>query len=115
MKEQIYFLKIVRYFFLILFIAAIGMGTYHLFVYEQSESYYGTSRNAYVGGDAYNYIINTTRATAYYVAGFGSLIVVFLNEILITILSRTIQEHSNDILDQLDSGDRITEIRNGLN
>jgi len=36
--------------------------------YYYSESYYSANQNAYVGGDAYNYIINGT-----YFAGFCAL------------------------------------------
>lgn len=38
--------------------------------------------NAYVGGDAYNYIINGTRATAYFVVSGSALIVTALLLIL---------------------------------
>lgn len=42
----------------------IGIGFSKLFVYENPD--YGDSVNAYVGGDAYNYIINGNYATAYF-------------------------------------------------
>ena len=35
--------------------------------YYNSESYSYLNKNAYVGGDAYNYIINGTHATAFFV------------------------------------------------
>lgn len=44
----------------------IFIGFYKVRVYENSE--YGPSKNAYVGGDAYNYIINGT-----YFAGYCAL------------------------------------------
>ncbi|WP_199228120.1 hypothetical protein [Salipaludibacillus keqinensis] len=49
-------------------IAAVfsGVGFHKLFVYENSDSFFGGSTNAYVGGDAYNYIINANLATAYF-------------------------------------------------
>lgn len=48
--------------------------------YYSSETFYSLNRNAYVGGDAYNYIINAGYSTAYYVLaiGFAILGVVFL-------------------------------------
>jgi len=55
--------------------ASIGMGFYKMFVYRNSDSdseYFVSSdfnKNAYVGGDAYNYIINGTYTTAYFVLG----------------------------------------------
>ncbi|WP_251648697.1 hypothetical protein [Rummeliibacillus stabekisii] len=56
-------------------IAALGMGFYKLFAYENYNSdddYFSDSSlnvNAYVGGDAYNYIINAGQTTAYFVLG----------------------------------------------
>lgn len=46
---------------------SIGMGFYKLFAYSNPESSYLDVINAYVGGDAYNYIINANYATAYFV------------------------------------------------
>ncbi|MGA4519257.1 hypothetical protein ACPA0F_18525 [Solibacillus silvestris] len=45
------------------------MGFYKMFVYESGgEDYFDDeSVNAYVGGDAYNFIINGTYTTAYFV------------------------------------------------
>lgn len=50
----------------------VGCGFYKLFVYKNDSSTSLTTTtasavNAYVGGDAYNYIINSNRATAYFV------------------------------------------------
>lgn len=42
------------------------IGFYKLFYYNSGE-YYGDPVNAYVGGDAYNFIINANYATAYFV------------------------------------------------
>ena len=44
-----------------------GIGFYKCFVYDSGE--YGVPINAYVGGDAYNFIINGTYFTAYAVIG----------------------------------------------
>ena len=38
-------------------------------IYYQSEKYYSLSKNAYVGGDAYNYIINANYFTGYICLG----------------------------------------------
>ena len=38
-----------------------------MFVYESSELYFEDSVNSYVGGDAYNFIINASYATGYFV------------------------------------------------
>jgi len=45
----------------------MGIGFYKMFAYSNPESSFGTSQNVYVGGDAYNYIINSNYATAYFV------------------------------------------------
>ena len=42
--------------------------------YYNSEDYYSLNKNAYVGGDAYNYIINGTYFTGYSVIGAGCMI-----------------------------------------
>lgn len=45
----------------------IGLGFHKMFVYENPEySFMGDPVNVYVGGDAYNYIINANYATAYF-------------------------------------------------
>ncbi len=43
--------------------------------YYNSENYSSLNENAYVGGDAYNYIINGTYFTGYAVQGMGYLII----------------------------------------
>jgi hypothetical protein len=42
--------------------------------YYNSENYPILNENAYVGGDAYNYIINGTYATGFFVLGSGFLL-----------------------------------------
>lgn len=46
---------------------SVGLGLYKLLFYANPEEYYELHMNVYVGGDAYNYIINGTHATAYFV------------------------------------------------
>lgn len=43
----------------------VGCGFYKLFVYNNGD--FGDAKNYIVGGDAYNYIINSGQATAYFV------------------------------------------------
>lgn len=45
----------------------IGLGFYKMFVYEMSDLSFVKDKNVYVGGDAYNYIINANFSTAYFV------------------------------------------------
>lgn len=54
--------------------------------YYSSDTFYSLNRNAYVGGDAYNYIINAGYATAFFVLsvgfallGIGFLIVYYIS------------------------------------
>ena len=44
-----------------------GLGIYKMLWYENSEYSWGEHINVYVGGDAYNYIINSNYTTAYFV------------------------------------------------
>lgn len=53
--------------FLALSCGSIGMGFYKMFAYKNSEYFKEDNVNAVVGGDAYNYIINSERATAWFV------------------------------------------------
>lgn len=65
------YLKIVIAVFVLAALVTFGMGTHKIVSYENPSSEYTYEDdemvNAYVEGDAYNYIINSTRATAYYV------------------------------------------------
>lgn len=65
----------------------IFVGFEKMFVYENGESYPYDLHNAYVGGDAYNYIINGNYATAFFVLatlfallGVGFIIVHYLHK-----------------------------------
>lgn len=63
-------LNIFAMLFIIGSLVPLYLGFNHMFVYDSGE--YGDSQNAYVGGDAYNFIINGTYATAFFVL-FGAL------------------------------------------
>ncbi len=57
-------IAVISYAFCALF---VGIGFHKLFFYNNPESYIeGNPVNAYVGGDAYNFIINANYATAYF-------------------------------------------------
>ena len=45
----------------------IGLGLDKMFIYDNGEYYPFEYHNAYVGGDAYNYIINGNYATGFFV------------------------------------------------
>lgn len=40
--------------------------------YSSSDTYYSLNKNVYVGGDAYNYIINGEYATAFFILAVGA-------------------------------------------
>lgn len=53
----------------------IIVGFYKRFVYSYSEYSYSTDVNAYVGGDAYNYIINSNHMIAYFILALICVII----------------------------------------
>lgn len=72
--------------FFLMSIIMIGMGIYKYVAYSNPE--YGETTNAYVGGDAYNYIINANYTTGFYVLatmfaliGIGCIIIYYLAKI----------------------------------
>ena len=71
------YLKMFLFCLAIVFVILFGVVTYK--GYDKLTNYYNSefgvlNKNAYVGGDAYNYIINGTYATAYFVLAAGFLI-----------------------------------------
>lgn len=72
--------KSVRNLYIIAVICFVLSGIMLYQGYDKMNNYYNPesvlldSVNAYVGGDAYNYIINGTYATAYYTLASGFLI-----------------------------------------
>ena len=74
--------------------------------YYNSDLYYSLNENAYVGGDAYNYIINGTYATGFFVLSMG-----FLLSGIICSATTVILNNSADktvISDQTGKEDQIT-------
>ena len=62
---------------IIIAIIFMCIGFHKLWFYENPE--YGTKINAYVGGDAYNYIINAGKATAYFVTSLAFMASAFIS------------------------------------
>lgn len=60
--------------FYILAAIFIVLGFNHILSYSNNKIL-GNHVNAYVGGDAYNYIINGTRSIAYFVLAVGFIII----------------------------------------
>jgi hypothetical protein len=54
------------YVFYGLAILAFGAGLSHLWLYRNDNPLYSSPINAYVQGDAYNYIINAGKSTAHF-------------------------------------------------
>lgn len=73
-------MKVLATLFYLVAIVFIGIGFHKILAYENSE--YSLSKiNVYVGGDAYNYIINSSYAIAYFVLAL--LFVVLASSILV--------------------------------
>ena len=69
--------KILNIIMIICFIVSVSMfskGQDKINNYYNSEKYPSLNENAYVGGDAYNYIINANYATGYYVLSAGFML-----------------------------------------
>ncbi len=80
-------------------IVPLYLGFNKMFVYHSSEYAFSLSKNAYVGGDAYNYIINANYATGYFVltllllvAGIGCGVLYYLSRDYETLEVGTIEE-----------------------
>lgn len=73
-KDFVKSLKTTSVVCLIAALVVLGMGIYKVTVYENPDSIFSSSVNAYVGGDAYNYIINGTYFSGYMALG-GALLV----------------------------------------
>lgn len=80
----------------------INLGFYKMFVYYNSEYFPENNVNAYVGGDAYNYIINGNYATAYFVLaavlvimGIGFAILYYLSKMDDMLFSATLKTPSD--------------------
>ena len=66
---------IISIIFIILGIVCTGIGFHKIINYRNSDTYPSRNVNAYVGGDAYNYIINAGYFAGYLSLG-GSLLIV---------------------------------------
>lgn len=71
MNKSVSHLYIISIIFFIAFAIMCYKGYDKMTNYDNSDYSY---ENAYVGGDAYNYIINGTHATAFFVLAIGFLI-----------------------------------------
>lgn len=67
-------LKIFTFIFSVAAVFSLGVGFDKMHNYVSADSYREEPHNAYVGGDAYNYIINGTYAGAYFSLSAGFLV-----------------------------------------
>ena len=79
------FLSIISF---IISIIVLGFGFDKMFNYDSGELFPYEYHNAYVGGDAYNYIINSNYATGFFVLatmfalmGIGFIVLYYLSKI----------------------------------
>jgi len=98
-------MKLFAILFYIVSTVFIGIGFYKIFGYSNSE-YISSQVNVYVGGDAYNYIINANYATAYFVLALlfaviaSSFLIIerlYLSNRNISELLKTIKANQNNI------------------
>lgn len=90
-------LYIIAVCFYILSAIALYKGYDKVTNYRSSE-YYPLNVNAYVGGDAYNYIINSNYATGYYVLSMGTLLTGTLF-VLTGLLIKEMREEPKDVIE----------------
>ena len=90
-------LYIIAACFYILSAIALYKGYDKVTNYRSSE-YYSLNVNAYVGGDAYNYIINSNYATGYYVLSMGTLLTGTLF-VLTGLLIKEMREEPKDVIE----------------
>lgn len=90
-------LYIIAVCFYILSAIALYKGYDKVTNYRSSE-YYSLNVNAYVGGDAYNYIINSNYATGYYVLSMGTLLTGTLF-VLTGLLIKEMREEPKDVIE----------------
>lgn len=93
--EAVSKLKTTSVIFIIIGVIMLGIGFFKIWFYENPSSRYNSdylyddedSINAYVGGDAYNYIINGTYFTAFSVLGTGSILIAMISRTAAVMLS----------------------------
>lgn len=73
----------------------IIMGFNKMFIYENSDLSFIPSKNAYVGGDAYNYIINASYSTAWFVLA-GVCAIIGLTFVVANYLNKKVELNEND-------------------
>lgn len=66
-KDRSFYFPIMSIVSYVISIVFMGIGFSKIWVYDSGENYPYRSINAYVGGDAYNYIINSNYAVGYFV------------------------------------------------
>lgn len=77
--------------------------------YYNSENYPSLNVNAYVGGDAYNYIINGTYATAFFV-----LTAMFILSAIGLLIVHYVSREKNPVLPQIEQKTLIEDIESNL-
>jgi DMSO reductase anchor subunit len=71
-------MKYLAVIFYVLAVICVGVGFHKIHVYENPDSEFAFADkavNAYVGGDAYNYIINASYATGYFVLALVNVVI----------------------------------------
>jgi len=99
-------IKTIGFVSYVISVICISMGLYKMFVYENPDSVILDSVNAYVGGDAYNFIINANYATAYFV--LAAFFMIFGSSLLIMAI---LKKNNEELLgaQQMAAGNIVTK------
>ncbi len=102
-KKVVCILAVITAIALILGVQKIYTGYDKKNNYYYSESYSSLDKNAYVGGDAYNYIINGNYFTGYMVQGMGYLLIATIAGVsaLVLNIDLTWEENKKEQLPEL--------------
>jgi hypothetical protein len=92
-------MKTLSSIFYLISVIFMGLGFHKLYKYENYDSEILDSVNAYVGGDAYNYIINTGYATSFFI--IATLFTILASFILL--MDKLSQKDLQQLSDQQES------------
>lgn len=101
LQNILYYLKVSTVIFFVLAVIFFGKGYNVKNNYYNSELSETLNKNAYVGGDAYNYIINGTYFTGYAIIGVGCLLSGIILIGIIVIVTIKIKEYEEIIIESV--------------
>lgn len=100
----------------------LGFGLDKMFNYDSGEYYPYVYHNAYVGGDAYNYIINSNYATGFFVLaamfalmGIGFIVLYYLSKMVdgqgkLRFYWQTVENGESELVKETEASDSFETI-----